>query len=220
MRENLSVWGLLARSTVYRLLAVLLLMCAAEAALAVCLAGALACFLILGTALSRRGERYTLERLRVSEWTVVLWQCLHNGLCFLILWGVQAAALYLLMLWYSGVYPERVGSPGLLLAVYRSPFLLAFLPLSMPVRYLLNLSCAAGMGIVAAAGSLKDRHGKRAFFPEIAAVVAVFSYFGGIHSLSADMGVLGIILAVIAIRLSGAASTAHHGGMPKEGWDE
>lgn len=119
MRPHLSVLMLLARSTIYKVLGLLLALALVEGALFhlalvsngsgdsgfVSLERAFAqsripivfgvCFLVMTILIERTGhapgskQEYTLWRLSVSERSVFAWQALYNTSCYIMLWAAQ-----------------------------------------------------------------------------------------------------------------------------------
>ena len=157
MKQHLSVWMLLARSTVWKLLAlcgvligadVLVFRAAAVGPLEEVLAGcrvplspfggletlfglalAGAAVILRLTAWEQTAGR-TLCRLRISGRAVYLWHFAHAALCYLLLWMVQALTLFLLLAGYArGLEPHQAGPQSLMLAAWRSGFLHALFPL-------------------------------------------------------------------------------------------
>ena len=145
MKQVFSIWMLLARSSVYKITAILAAMAAAEWALFgaalrrgvpeelgaglelmlrqagvlwVFGAAALAVTAVLaltGCSFSAK-TGYTLQRLSVTERQVAGLQAVYNLLVYLILWGTQLAVAWGLCRWYLAACPDPLGSQTVFLA--------------------------------------------------------------------------------------------------------
>lgn len=188
MRKHLSVFMLYARSSLFRVLLIFILMAVLELVLfyfAVervmvsesiglerminksCVGLVMgAAFIAMSAQLSIMGceyvskQSYTLRRLSVSEGSVFAWQALFNTLMYLLLWGVQLG-LVLIMCAY-GV--EKMGAlasnQATFLAFYRSQFLHSLLPLGEWTRYLRNIILIIALGLASALFSYNQRRKK------------------------------------------------------------
>ncbi len=187
MKQHLSVFMLLARSTIYPIAGLLLLTAAAEAGLfwAVLGSGAAAelpalldksrglwvfgaCFLLTTLLLSLTGCEFsaktgcTLRRLSVSERQVFLWQWGYNTAVYFLLWAVQLLlALGLCALYLRRADPALVNSQTVFLAFYRSPFLHSLLPLEDTGLWVRNAALCLGLGASAAFFPFRQRQGRR-----------------------------------------------------------
>jgi len=182
MKQHISYWMLLCRSTVFKILAILAAMTAVEAGLffirgrdAIGLeqmvdatwlkwlfgAALIVMTVLLGSVLCESGGKldYTLRRLRLRRRSLFIWQAVYNFLCLVLLWLVQLfVALMLCWLWMRE--REGVSSQALFLAFYRSDFLHSLLPLEDVSRWARNVVCFAFMGIAAACVPVGHRRGK------------------------------------------------------------
>lgn len=180
MRQHISYWMLLCRSSVMKILALFAAMTAVEGGLfflrgnqAVGLeqmaqamwlkwvfgAALVVMTLILERVLCRSGMDYTLRRLGLGRRSQFLWQAVYNTLCLLLLWVVQLFVVLLLCrLWMDG----RTGLRGqeLFLAFYRDEFFHSVLPLGDLSRWGRNLFCFACMGLASACVPVCRRRGK------------------------------------------------------------
>ncbi len=184
MKKHLSVLMLFARSSIYKLTGLLVLMAGTETALfflalekapdialetvfsrgrtgIVCAVAFVLYTVVLCLTGCEFGSKqgYTLRRLRVSEWSVYFWQTGYNLCCYLIFWFVQLAAALLL----CGLYMSHGGgSQDVFLAFYRSSFLHSLLPLDETSRYVRNAVLAPALALAAAYFPLCQRYGKLA----------------------------------------------------------
>ena len=174
MKKHSSVFMLMARSTIYRVLGLLILMAVAEAGLFwLCLQqGAIdgnfsleaiisesrlswACaafFLFVNVILSwgsyTISDTYTAARLSVSGKAVYLWQCIYNSLCYLLFWMVQILIGIGLCRVYEAMAPaEFVSNQTVFLAFYRSNFLHSFLPFEDTWVWVRNILLVVALGI-------------------------------------------------------------------------
>ena len=182
MRQHISYWMLLCRSTIVKILALFSAMTVAEVGLFFLrgtqaagleqmaqtmwlkwvFGGALVLMtIILEGTLSTSGSKldYTLRRLGLGRRSQFLWQSLYNVLCLLLLWAVQLfVAILLCKLWMD----TREGLRGqeLFLAFYRDEFFHSILPLDDLSRWFRNLVCFICMGVSSACVPVCRRRGK------------------------------------------------------------
>jgi len=180
MKKYLSVFGLFAQSSIYKILGIILLMILAETGLFayayiptmssegigrfehyidtshinLCLAAAFILITVIlclpGTEFSSK-VGYTLRRLSVSEKAVFFCQAIFNTISYLILWAVQVGILYAFSLWYTMKTPiEFVNNQSIFLAFYRSEFLHTILPLSEVMLWIRNILLFISLGFASA----------------------------------------------------------------------
>jgi hypothetical protein len=235
MKNFTSVLMLWARRSIWRVLAIIAVMAAAETALFYFLALPKAGGLSLNTAITTGltgpacavffallcvllclsgcdfGTRsnYTLCRLSVSRRKVFLAQALYNFLCFLIFWGAQAAtALALCMLYVRSAPADSVGPQTIFLAFYQNGFLHGVLPLDETVRYFENAAVALMLGIACANFSKRRRVGQWGFgVPILGAVTAL--YFS--IAFRSDNFVIPLIVGVVVTGAALIDALALHG---------
>ena len=133
MKQHTSVFMLMARSTIYRVLGLLIVMAAAEAGLFwlriqqgvvdgsfhlegviagskltwACAAGFQLVTALLFWGCYTVSHSYTAARLSVSNKTVFLWQCVYNAACYLLFWAVQILIAMALCHWYTVLAPAE-----------------------------------------------------------------------------------------------------------------
>lgn len=180
MKKYLSVFGLFAQSSIYKILGIISLMVLAETGLFayafvpelssesvsrfehyigishidLCLAVA---FILITVVICLPGTEfgskvgYTLRRLSVSEKAVFFCQAIFNTISYLILWAVQVGILYAFSLWYTMKTPiEFVNNQSIFLAFYRSEFLHTILPLSEVMLWIRNILLFISLGFASA----------------------------------------------------------------------
>ena len=184
MKKHSSVFMLMARSTIYRVLGLLIVMAVAEAGLfwlrlqqgaidgnfsleAVISESrlALACaaiFLFVNAVLSwgsyTVSDTYTAARLSVSGKAVYLWQCIYNTLCYLLFWMVQILIGIGLCRVYEAMAPaEFVSNQTVFLAFYRSKFLHSFLPFEDTWVWVRNILLVVALGVCSSRITGKNR---------------------------------------------------------------
>lgn len=227
MRKHLSIFMLMVRSSIYKILLVFLAMAAVEAALIALtqdvkesllfniidqshiffvyvLAASLVQIILLGVCTSGSAKpRYTLARLSVSEKTVMLWHWLCGALCFLMLWLWQAILVYAFAMWHhAAANGEFVSHQSIYLATFRSQFLHSLLPLEDISRIVRNALIAICMGGINAAAAYKMRRGKKALFGSALAIALYAGTFRAEHfeiSYDAFMIVAFFIVTVICM---------------------
>ena len=174
MKKHSSVFMLMARSTIYRVLGLLILMAVAEAGLFwlrlqqgaidgnfsleaiisesrlswACAAFFLFVNVILSWGSYTISDTYTAARLSVSGKAVYLWQCIYNTLCYLLFWMVQILIGIGLCRVYEAMAPaEFVSNQTVFLAFYRSNFLHSFLPFEDTWVWIRNILLVVALGI-------------------------------------------------------------------------
>ena len=190
MKRYLSVFMLLVRSSLYKVLAVLAAMAGVQTGLFVWAARRQADYLdgfLLEAAFVHSGaliifgaaaavitlllcavgcdgaarSGYTLRRLQVSEKTVMLLQWGSNCVLYLLLWGAQlAVALGLCRVW-AEMWPGLVNQQTVFLAFWRSEFLHPLLPLQDTGLWLRNAVAVVTLGAAAAVYPYRQRRGKK-----------------------------------------------------------
>lgn len=175
MRRYTSVLMLGARGVVMPLIAVLLLMSAAEAGLvfwelsggwilerfwsdsyvvwayrvALVLLAAACCVHVSGLGGSR--VYYTMHRLRISEWTATVLLGLCYGAAFVVLWAAQAGILTAVTAYCAA--RADAGGQAVFLVSWNDDFFHAMLPLGQWTGYVRQLLMALGMGMSCAVWS-------------------------------------------------------------------
>lgn len=188
MKRYMSVFGMITRSSIYKILTVLgglavtelIMFCigmeqplAAMSsledlvdqshyvyvlAIAYVLMTAVLCF--YGCSIGSRQE-YTLKRLRIKEKSIFLMQCFYNILCYVLLWGVQLLVLFISSRYYMEKQTEFiVGSQTLFMAFHRSDLMHGILPLHDWASWVVLVYVIAGTGIAAAGFTWKQRQGR------------------------------------------------------------
>ena len=174
MKKHSSVFMLMARSTIYRVLGLLILMAVAEAGLFwlrlqqgaidgnfsleaiisesrlswACAAFFLFVNVILSWGSYTISDTYTAARLSVSGKAVYLWQCVYNTLCYLLFWMVQILIGIGLCRVYEAMAPaEFVSNQTVFLAFYRSKFLHSFLPFEDTWVWVRNILLVVALGV-------------------------------------------------------------------------
>ena len=174
MKKHSSVFMLMARSTIYRVIGLLVVMAVAEAGLFrlrlqqgaidgnfsleaiisesrltwACAAVFLFVNVILSWGSYTISNAYTAARLSVSGRAVYLWQCLYNTLCYLLFWMVQILIAIGLCRMYEVLAPaELVSNQTVFLAFYRSKFLHSFLPFEDTWVWIRNILLIVALGI-------------------------------------------------------------------------
>jgi hypothetical protein len=174
MKKHSSVFMLMARSTIYRVMGLLILMAVAEAGLFwlrlqqgaidgnfsleaiisesrlswACAAFFLFVNVILSWGSYTISDAYTAARLSSSGKAVYLWQCIYNSLCYLLFWMVQILIGIGLCRVYEAMAPaEFVSNQTVFLAFYRSNFLHSFLPFEDTWVWVRNILLVVALGI-------------------------------------------------------------------------
>ena len=202
MKKHLSVFMLLARSTFYKVLGIIILMCGVEFALFsravararqdgnpgleyaiekswlvfVFIAALLTMVYILipGIGSKKSNPRYTLDRLRISENWIFFWQSLYNILCFALIILVQTAAAIALCHYYVQFAEDpTVTRHTIFLAFYRNDFFHSLLPFDEPASIAANILTVFAMGHSAALCTMAERYKRGNFASFIGAYTMI-----------------------------------------------
>ena len=228
MRKHISVFMLMVRSCIYKLLLIMLAMAAADAIAAALmpdpgerllfeLAGEDRFFIIyvvavaaaMGCVLSACSTgaavpRYTLARLSISEKAVMYWHWLCGALVMLALWCWQIILLYLISCWhFANAGADYISSQSIYLATFRSPFIHSVLPLEDISRIIRNSVEAVCMGGVCATGAYKLRRGKKPIAPVMLAAVFAGTFRAEHFEISYDAAMMFAFAFVLVISLVG-----------------
>lgn len=223
MKKHLSVFMLMARSTVYKIIVLLAVMAAVEGGLfwlalsrgptssgfsleRVVQDGRMVwvfgiCFLLLTVLLSRACRRisgsYTALRLSVSGGWVAFWQSVYNVLCYLLFWAVQILIAVVLCRLYTARAPaEYVTGQTVFLAFYRSKFLHSLLPFEDAVFWVRNLVMALALGVCAAR---RPGRADRGIWGHIVLIAVVVGFFlRGIGNAAAGLFAV-LVVAAFAV---------------------
>ena len=226
MKKHLSVIMLMARSSIYKVAALLITMAAVETGLfwytlqqteaggslhlewAVTESGIGlifgAAFLLLTYMICRTGSKngsqpgYTLQRLSISEKTVWIWQSVYNLTCYLLLWAAQILISMVLSRIYLSQTPVTlIGEQTVFLAYYRNDFLHCIMPLDDIWIWIRNGILAAAMAMAAAQYPFRQRRGKAARLVIPMSCGMVAFFSRSLGEIVSD--VFGITMALIAI---------------------
>lgn len=224
MRGHLSVFMLFVRSSLYKTLALCLLMAAAQLGVYFFAAdieatwlenlvdeGAYRYIFAVFTALmmlmlvqncTGRGAKpiYTLARLSVSRRCVFVWQSVSNALLWLIFLSTEIFVMLGISAHFAANAPEdAVTSQTLFLAFYRSEFLHSLLPMEYIGRWIRNVIYVIGLGVVCANASAKIRRGRLGYFlPGVMLAFAVFTFVSPMGEMTLDGMGIGIFVLVCA----------------------
>lgn len=195
-----GIWAMLARESIYKIVAVLAVMTGVQIGLFygrlkdlaaeelifesvwndvgatyVFLAAFCAVFGILLWTLGEHGsrDRYTLLRLPLTWRQILLLRLLYNVLCFTLLFAVQAGIILWMMRIYSTV-AEAVTSQMVFLAFYRIPFLHNVLPMAEAGKWVRNLLMFLALSLEAAAG-----YRRKGYAPALMLAIVVVSWVFG-----------------------------------------
>lgn len=198
MKKHLSVFMLMARGTIYKVLGLLFVTAAVELAIfykradpalytldqvfntdSVPLFALFASVLVLTVILCLNGcqsgsqQSYTLQRLSIPERNICLMQGLYNTVCYFVLWGVQLLiALVVCGYYMSQTDPAASSNQAVFLAAYSDGFFHALLPLQDWPLYFYNVVLAISLGFTSAALPFWRRHGKAGFWPVFLVLVS------------------------------------------------
>ena len=217
MKRYLSIFMLLSRSVLYKLLAVFFGTAALHTAVYFLLRGqrnieaiynhwgmktvfGVGLFLttaLLVRTLTQAGSKldYTICRLRIGKRSLCLCQSVFNVACLVMFWAVEIlVALLLCRMWVSTMGVES--HQTVYLAFYRSELLHSLLPLDDVSRWVRNLVVFICLGICSACGPVLQRRGDGHWGILVLPVVLGFVFPSGIAVVTYD--VLLAFLSVVA----------------------
>lgn len=142
---------------------------------------------------------YTLRRLSISEKEVFFCQSAYNFLVYSVFLAFQVALCFLLSLYYMSVAPaEEVTNQTLFLAFYRNSFLHSVMPLSDVALWLRNLFLAVFLAFAVSEFSFKNRRRKFSLMTLIAVAYPLFSFKREIGDIGHTVFTALFMLIVIA----------------------
>ena len=187
MKKYVSVFSLIAKNSLFRILGLLLLLVAADGALAwyrICVQGydlsnlfrngnggfgivLAVIFALIAVVQSRRDDMYsgpqgyTMRRLAISEKAVAALQILYNLLCWLLLWGVQVLAVFVICRaccrYEAG---GALANQQIFLQFYISPLLHSLLPMEETLAWVANAVMIAELSVASACWAVFRREKK------------------------------------------------------------
>lgn len=226
MKQHLSVLMLITRSSIYKVMAILLVMVAAQIelfqyALQRCAQNGIhqledvvntggiawvlaAAFLLMTYVISRTGCKkesqpgYTIQRLQVSERSFFIWQMVYNTACYVLLLAVEMLLLIgLAHHWKSLANQDLIGAQSIFLAFYRNEFMHCICPLDDSWLWIRNSIMVIAMGMAAAQYPFRQRRGKNI---QVVITMAATNLAFFVRDLGADVSdFFGLGLALIVI---------------------
>lgn len=192
MKKHLSVFMLFVRSTIYKVLGILVLMCGLEFLLFnramtraqsegmpglewvvekswmifVFLAAVLCIFAILTSDISRKKSKtqYTLSRLRINEHCMFFWQAASHMSIFAFAFAVQTIFAFMLCQYYVQTSGDAtITQHTIFLAFYRSDFLHSLVPFDEMASIAGNFVVVFTLGLSSALASFTARYNKGSF---------------------------------------------------------
>ncbi len=190
MKKYTSVFEMLTRSTLYKVLLVLVVMVSAqmfmfyskwveyaestkgyvglemlidESYMILPLAVG---FILITVILCRSGcnigsnQGYTLRRLRISEKAVFGLQALYNSLCYILLWGSQLAVVLLAAYLYLKDAAD-ITNQTLVLSFYKNAYMHSILPMENGIGWFVLVYIIVGCGLAAARFPWSQRRGSK-----------------------------------------------------------
>ena len=205
MKRYVSVFEMIIRSSIYRVLSVLALMIVAESLLLtmawnqsiaylqptleewierswICIPFLLAYWLItkiLASSGTNVGSMqcYTLQRLRIPEKKVYLLQCIYNIFTYTVLWMTQVFILFVTSAFYMRYKTGVIlTNQTVFLAFYRSKFMHSVFPMEDIIGFFVVGFYIVGTGILAAYFARNQRKGKITWALIVFVVLAVFVF--------------------------------------------
>ena len=224
MRKHSSVFILLIRNKIYRVLFILLGMSAVsilgfrfsgfmDAPMfgeyygtwflgATCLLGYVGCVISCTEFASAKSRSaYTYQRLRVSEREILFWDVLTNMLIFFVLYGTEIIILGILAKMYAAAPGYVQGEQGIIAAFYRSAFLHGMIPMAESGLWIRNILLVPAVSILCSCASVDMRYNSKPpiliIFLEIILVLCIPSDPGQGSYLLAICGIIASISRLV-----------------------
>lgn len=190
MRRYISVFEMIVRSSVYKVIGILAALVLVEVGtFYICLQQPLAqiqpnleevvdqshfsiialiAYMLLSVILVRPGmnvgsmQSYTLKRLRIQEKYIFVLQTIYNVLCYVLLWGTQVGILLVVSQFYMQYQISAIRTnQTIFLAFHRNEFMHAILPLQDSFKWFLLMGSILVSGVIMAAITWQQRNGGR-----------------------------------------------------------
>lgn len=224
MKKYISVFEMLIRSTLYKVLGVLVIIVALQGYLfwntvmngqggvvedglevlvdnSNLLLPLAAGFLLITGILCLSGcnigsnQSYTLQRLRISERAVYWLQALYNSMCYFLLWASQVGVTIGISHWFMENATElTITNQTLVIAFYRNAYLHSILPMEDAVGWAILAGIILGCGINAAKVPYQQRRGKISVGILMMVGATLVTFPRG---LGEDFSMLGICLVIL-----------------------
>lgn len=153
---------------------------------------AITVILCLPGASRRSHTEYTLGRLSVSERGVFFCQAAYNAAVYLLLFAVQTALLFAMVLIYRTLAPAESVAPNIAyIAFYRNRFMHSILPLEDVRLWIRNIALVLILALSTAEFPYLRRRGRMSATP-IAVLGCVWVFF------SSEIGSIGQLVAAIS----------------------
>ncbi len=205
MKRYVSVFEMITRSSIYKVLGVLALMVVIEAIMLACawmqpiaalqptleewversriMIPFLAAYWLVTKVLASSGtnvgsmQGYTLQRLRIPEKKVYLLQCIYNMFCYVLLWMTQVLLLFVAADVYMEYKTDAIlSNQTVFLAFYRNTFMHSLLPMEDIFGWCTLVFFIAMTGGLAAYSVRNQRQGKVAWSLSVFIALAVVCF--------------------------------------------
>ena len=228
MNRIFSVFALAARSTIYKIIGVLLFMATIEITLFIsilkklptdypflleevvvqskipfiCAIAFLAICAILSLwGVNRSGSKitYTINRLSINEKTTATLWAIYNIFCFFIFWAIQLIIiLFLCKMYLRSIDSLNYSTHTVFISFYQNKFMHSLLPLDEISRYIRNIILIFGLGFSCSYFSLKHRRNEKSFSFIVLAIISTLFFAQEVGSFSSDLFIIIISLIYIA----------------------
>jgi len=144
--------------------------------------------------------RYTLQRLPLHESTItLLWAALHIA-CYVILWAVQLAVVFVCwQLYTQNVYGGSAQLLELFIECYLDGFLHGLLPLEHIVVWLRQSLWLLCMGAGTAWYGMQQRRGKYAIGTTFALLVGLWTFGGDVRTANDMAGLMAVLFGAMSV---------------------
>lgn len=141
-------------------------------------------------------QSYTLKRLSIKEKSIFLLQALYNLFAYMLLWGTQLIVLLINITIYLKNLPDGVviTNQTMFLAFYRSTFMHSILPLEDAPGWII-LTLIAVTGAVATAEFTRLQRGGKFGFELLVLVAAVLVYMP--RELGYDISFILVVIVIV-----------------------
>lgn len=146
-------------------------------------------------------HRYTLMRLSVTRKELYFLQSIYNMLCYILFWAVQVFIVMMLGYLYMENAPvEYVTGQTIFMAFYRNGFLHSLLPFEDWPYWIRNILICAALGLRSAMYLTEENKPKRLYGAAWGFMYATFIGNIGSYGLCSILGIFAVVCMIIELQ--------------------
>jgi len=144
----------------------------------------------------------TLQRLRISERSVFIWQAVYNSAVYFILLVSELITVLIMCVIYTSKV-DVIGPQTVFLAFYRADLPHSLLPLAEISRTLRNIFLVIGLGITTAFFPYKQRRGGISKCAPVLAALTVVNFISETGGYASDFIIIVFSMITVGVSLFG-----------------